>query len=96
MDKINIEVAYATPAKQLILNLSVPVNTSILEAIKLSNISDHFKELQNNLLDNTIQLGIFGKKVDPVKYQLQDRDRIEIYRPLTKTPNQRRLERAKT
>lgn len=96
MDKINIEVAYATPKKQLILNLSIPINTSIIEAIKLSNISDHFKELQNTPLDNTIQLGIFGKKIDPIKYQLQPHDRIEIYRPLTKTPNQRRLERAKT
>jgi putative ubiquitin-RnfH superfamily antitoxin RatB of RatAB toxin-antitoxin module len=47
-----------------------------------------------NIVDK-IPIGIFGKKIDPNTYILQDKDRIEIYRLLTKTPNQKRLERAK-
>lgn len=95
MDTINIEVAYATPDKQLILNVTVPVDTSIIDAIKLSNIQSHFKELQDKELDVNITVGVFGKKISALTYKLQERDRIEIYRPLAKTPNQRRLERAK-
>lgn len=95
MDTINIEVAYATPDKQLILNITVPIDTTIIDAIKLSKIQSHFKELQDKELDVNLTVGVFGKKISPLTYQLQERDRIEIYRPLAKTPNQRRLERAK-
>jgi putative ubiquitin-RnfH superfamily antitoxin RatB of RatAB toxin-antitoxin module len=94
MEKINIEVAYATPHQQLIIPLKLNANTSILEAIRLSNITNKFAELKPITLDDTLIVGIFGKKIDILSYKLQERDRIEIYRPLAKTPNQRRLERA--
>lgn len=92
---ITVEVAYATPEKQKIITLHVPINTAILDAINQSKICEEFAELKMLHFDHITPIGIFGKKIDPQTYQLQDKDRIEIYRPLAKTPNQRRLERAK-
>ncbi len=95
MQQITVEVAYATPAKQIIVPLTITINTPIIEVIRLSNINSYFPELINLLNDlSQFQIGIFGKKVN-IDYQLQANDRIEIYRPLTKTPNQKRLERVK-
>lgn len=95
MNLIKIEVAYATPNKQLIIPICVADNTSILEAIILSSIAQHFPEDKLEKLDINSPIGIFGKKINVETYQLRDKDRIEIYRPLNKTPNQKRLERAK-
>jgi putative ubiquitin-RnfH superfamily antitoxin RatB of RatAB toxin-antitoxin module len=92
---INIEVAYATPNKQLIIPVSVPDNISVLEAITLSGIVKHFPEHKLDQLDINSPIGIFGKKINAQIYKLRDKDRIEIYRPLNKTPNQKRLERIK-
>ena len=89
LNKINVEVAFATPVKQIIKELYVEGNTSIVDIIRLSNINEDFLEFD---LPN-MPYGVFGKKIDN-NYQVQDGDRIEIYRPLAKTPNQRRLERA--
>lgn len=91
---MQIEVAYATLKKQMIIPLVVNEKTSIIEAIHQSKIDLEFTELDlSNLKD--LVVGVFGKKIDINTYVLQEQDRIEIYRPLAKTPNQRRLERAK-
>jgi len=91
---ITIEVAYATPDKQIIVTINVAENTSVLEAIILSDIAQHFPEAKLDQLDTNSPIGIFGKKINVEIYKLRDKDRIEIYRPLAKSPNQRRLERA--
>lgn len=80
---LRIEVAYATPEKQTILVLDIPDNTTARAAIKLSSIKDEFPEID---LDNA-RLGIFGKLIAE-DYQLQERDRIEIYRPLLADPKE--------
>ena len=56
---MKIEVAYATPAKQLIRVLEVSEDTQAEEAVRLSKISDEFPEID---LDN-LKLGIFGKAI---------------------------------
>ncbi|MDQ5921319.1 MAG: uncharacterized protein QG673_1377 [Pseudomonadota bacterium] len=92
---MQVEVTYAIPAKQVVLRVDVLQNqTSVLEAIYMSKINAEFPELD---LSNSTKLcvGIFGKKINLDTYHLQPNDRIEIYRPLCKTPNERRLERAK-
>ena len=96
MDQITVEVAYATPEQQIIIPLQITIGTIIANAIIMSKISSYFPELDiayEDLL--SLPIGIFGKKIDINTYYLQDQDRIEIYRPLNKTPNQKRLERAK-
>ncbi len=87
---LNIEVAFATPQQQTIIPLTVTTLTGVVEAINLSQIQQLFPEYK--LTD--LPIGIFGKRIDHTNYQLRNGDRIEIYRLLNKTPNQRRLDRA--
>jgi putative ubiquitin-RnfH superfamily antitoxin RatB of RatAB toxin-antitoxin module len=95
---ILVEVAFATPSKQLIVPLTVPIGTTAYQAVVLSNIKDEFDEID---LD-TMPMGIFSKLLDgkgrptAKEYVLQIRDRVEIYRPLTIDPMQARLNRAET
>ena len=85
----NVEVAYATPEKQLIL--TVPFNELLAakEAINLSGMLERFPEI--DLAENSI--GIFSKpcKLDTV---LREGDRVEIYRPLIADPKEVRRQRA--
>lgn len=95
---IDIEVAYALPNLQKIIAIQVPIGTTVFDAIRLSGICNFFKDVDLLKEQNirSARIGIFGRKIDPNAYVLQDKDRIEIYRPLTKTPNQKRLERTHT
>lgn len=88
-DWIAIEVAYATPAKQVILKLAVEPGTGLELAVRSSGILEQFPEI--DLAQNKV--GIFGKlaKLDDV---LQPGDRVEIYRPLIADPKEVRKQRA--
>lgn len=88
---IKIEVAFATAELQKIIPLELESECTLLEAIQLSKINQFFPDYDFSQLP----LGIFGKRIfKPEEYQLKNGDRIEIYRSLNKTPNQKRLERA--
>jgi putative ubiquitin-RnfH superfamily antitoxin RatB of RatAB toxin-antitoxin module len=93
--QIKVEVAYATPTKQVIKCLTVPVTATVMEVIQQSQIEDEFPASTIISPNAPMVVGVFGKKIDPVTYKLQDQDRIEIYRRLRKSPNEKRLERAK-
>lgn len=88
---IQIEVAYATPARQLIMPLRVDESCTMVEAVKLSGICDVFPEID---MEN-LSLGIFGKtEKTPESKVLKAGDRIEIYRPLVADPKEARKRRA--
>ena len=87
---IEIEVAYALPEKQFLERLKVPNGTSVAQAIRLSGICTKFSERQ----PNDKNLGIFGTLVKSEKI-LRNHDRIEIYRPLTVDPKEKRRKRVK-
>lgn len=93
---IDVEVAYATPERQEIIALQVPVGTTAYEAVLSSGIVDNFPQIN---LDKD-PMGIFSQPMDGRKlplaaeYVLENRDRVEIYRPLEIDPKQARLERA--
>jgi putative ubiquitin-RnfH superfamily antitoxin RatB of RatAB toxin-antitoxin module len=93
---ISVEVAYAAPEKQLILQIDVAVGTTAFEAAELSGIVNEFETIDLN----KDAMGIFSKVLDgknmprPKEYILKARDRVEIYRPLTIDPKQARLVRA--
>ena len=87
---ISVEVAYALPNKQLIKSLEVPRGPSAIEAVRLSGIDADFEELS---LDQSLQLGIFGKVVKG-EQALQAGERVEIYRPLQVDPKEVRKRRA--
>ncbi len=93
---IPIEVAYATPTRQLIIAMEVPLGTTAYEAVIRSGITDEFEEIN----PDKDPMGIFSKVLDgkgkplPKDYQMQERDRVEIYRPLIIDPKQARRQRA--
>ncbi len=84
-----VEVAYATPEKQIILECEVDTATPVRDVVRNSGIDAHFPEID---LDNC-DLGVFGKAIAP-GYELVAGDRIEIYRPLIADPKEIRRQRA--
>ncbi len=93
---IKVEVAYALPQKQKIIELKVKPGTTALAAVKLSDIVHHFPEID----PATAAMGIFGQLLGtkglalPGDYILQPGDRVEIYRPLIADPKLVRKQRA--
>lgn len=89
LPSLNVEVAYATSAEQMIIPLQVIEGTTAGEAIELSKILSRFPEID---LSKT-KVGIFSQicKLDTV---LKQNDRVEIYRSLLIDPMQARRERA--
>lgn len=89
-DKIQIEIAYATPHQQLIVECEVEQGSSPREAVIQSDINQYFPEIDKQQCD----IGIFGKAIRP-DHKLENGDRIEIYRPLLADPKEVRKRRAK-
>lgn len=88
-NEILVEVAYALPQRQLIVELKVPEGTTAEQAVEKSGILQKFPEI--DLAEN--KLGIFGKLTKPDTV-LHERDRVEIYRPLIADPKEIRRQRA--
>jgi putative ubiquitin-RnfH superfamily antitoxin RatB of RatAB toxin-antitoxin module len=86
---ILIEVAYARKDKQVVLELQMPADTNIEQAIMASGILKQYAEIN---LDES-EIGIFGK-VYSKGQRLQTGDRVEIYRPLIHSPKDARRIRA--
>jgi hypothetical protein len=86
---IRVEVIYALPREQVLLDVQVPQGSTVEEAIKLSGILQKYPAI--DLASNKV--GIFAKlsKLDVV---VRDKDRIEIYRPLIADPKEVRRKRA--
>lgn len=90
-DMIRIEVAYALPKKQKIISLNVPVGTSVYDAALQAGMEKYFPELDVA----TLPMGIFGKAVaKPQETEIQEGQRIELYRPLLVDPKEVRKQRA--
>jgi putative ubiquitin-RnfH superfamily antitoxin RatB of RatAB toxin-antitoxin module len=88
-DKKLIEIAYATPARQEIIECEIEAGTSVRDAVRLSDITRYFPEIDPESCD----IGVFGKLVT-ADYDLIEGDRIEIYRPLIADPKEVRRQRA--
>ncbi len=87
--EIEVEVVYALPEVQTLIQLKVPEGATATEAVHKSGIQERHPEIdfEKN------KLGIFGKlvKADAVLHQ---NDRVEIYRPLIADPKEVRRKRA--
>ncbi|MGP6431620.1 RnfH family protein [Pseudomonas paraglycinae] len=90
---IEVEVVYAAVDRQVLRVISVAEGTTVRAALMASGIDAEFPELDLK----SCPLGIFGKVIaDPDTRQVQEGDRIEIYRPLLADPKEvRRLRAAK-
>ncbi|MCC4263663.1 RnfH family protein [Oceanimonas baumannii] len=86
---IQVEVVYALPEKQTVLNLRVAPDATVREIIEQSGILRQFPEL--DLEKNAV--GIFSRQVK-LEHSVHDGDRIEIYRPLLADPKEIRRRRA--
>jgi len=93
---IAVEVAYALPYQQKIIELKVLPGTTALAAVERSGIGKIFPEID---VVNA-KMGVFGQALGtkglgaPHEYVLNPGDRVEIYRPLICDPKDARRRRA--
>ncbi|MBI3779009.1 MAG: RnfH family protein [Gammaproteobacteria bacterium] len=84
-----VEVAYATPASQEVIEVSVSPGATVQEVIRASGLLEKYPEI--DLSQNRV--GIFSELVRP-QDAVHDGDRVEIYRPLIADPKEARRKRA--
>lgn len=85
---MEVEVAYATPKRQLIVNVKLPRGATVAQAIHASGIREEFPQIEASP-----PVGIFSRKVS-LDYVLSAGDRVEIYRPLIADPKELRRQKA--
>lgn len=88
-EMLQIQVCYARPDKQELVDLKLPEGATLQQALEQSGLLQKHPEI--DLKKN--KFGIFAKlsKLDAV---LRDKDRVEIYRPLIADPKEVRKQRA--
>lgn len=86
---ITVEIAYACPDKQRIITIQVEAGSSIETVIDRSGILEVFPEI--NLLKQKV--GVFSK-IKKLTDEVEEGDRVEIYRPLIIDPKEARRNRA--
>lgn len=88
-DRIKVEVAYARPEAQVIIETEAEAGATVRKVIEVSGILTRFPELDLE----SFRVGIFGRLTD-LDTGLENGDRIEIYRPLIADPKDSRRLRA--
>ncbi|MCZ4295941.1 RnfH family protein [Vibrio sinaloensis] len=88
-DMIHVEVVYALPHEQRIFTLVVKEAMTVEEIIVQSGVLELYPEI--DLSKNKV--GVFSRNVK-LDSTVQDKDRIEIYRPLLADPKEIRRKRA--
>jgi uncharacterized protein len=90
---ISVQVCYALPTRQALLDVAVPEGATLREAVEASGIIRQFPEIDLTVL----RTGIFGH-LAPLDAVLHEGDRVEIYRPLQVDPKaarQRRVDKTR-
>lgn len=85
---INVEVAYAEPERQYLLELAVPAGSDVKHVLNQSGL---IERLELDLKVNRV--GIFGRLVE-LDHLVAEGDRVEVYRPLTADPKEIRRQLA--
>lgn len=86
---LQIEIAYARPDAQLIVELQVENGATVEQAIQQSGILGKFPEIDLSVN----KVGIFGKLAE-LQQPVRAGDRIEIYRHLLADPKLVRRQKA--
>lgn len=89
VESIRVRVVYALADRQSIVDLVVPPQTTVAQAVEKSGLIGRFAEIGSQPL----QCAIFGRVV-AASDTLADGDRVEILRPLLVDPKQSRREAA--
>ncbi|NKC13632.1 MAG: RnfH family protein [Gammaproteobacteria bacterium] len=85
MASIDVQVVYALPGEQTVVDLQVTAGTSAREAILASGILERYPAID---LARTA-IGVYAEVVS-LDYELEPGDRVEIYRPLMIEPREQR------
>ena len=86
---VRVDVAYARPDQQAVVELQLPAGADVATAIERSGLLARFPEIDLRVH----AVGVFGKKVS-LDRTLSDGDRVEIYRALVADPKEVRRRRA--
>ena len=86
---ICVEVVYVLPGQCWSAPLALPAGSSAAQALALAMAAG----LHRCIGPETLQMAVFGRIVEPGA-MLRDGDRLELLRPLTMDPKQRRRVRA--
>ena len=86
-----VEIAFAMADQQFVKELQLQEGAVVRDAVVASGFTEQFEQVQ---LDDT-PVGIYGLRVS-YDDELQDGDRVELYRPLESDPMEARRSRAKT
>lgn len=78
---IKVEVVYATPARQHVERVTVPIGSTAREVIEKSDLLSRFVDI--DLSENKV--GIYSRLIE-LGAVVEDGDRLEIYRPLKADP----------
>lgn len=90
MTKMHVEVIFALPGEQDVIDVELPDLSTVEDAIRESKILDKYPDI--NMDEN--KTGIFGKAAKKEDV-LHPGDRVEIYRELIGDPKEIRRQRAK-
>ena len=86
---MKVEVAYATPADQVVVEVELPTGATLAQAIEVSGLLQRFPTID---LRNGV--GVFGAR-RALTDTVSEGDRVEIYRPLIVDPKDQRRRRAR-
>jgi putative ubiquitin-RnfH superfamily antitoxin RatB of RatAB toxin-antitoxin module len=86
---IEVEVVFALPDEQDLVEVALPEGATLIEAITRSGICERHPEIDLEVN----KVGIFGK-ASRLDASLSAGDRVEIYRPLIADPKTARKKRA--
>ncbi|TCV92186.1 RnfH family protein [Biostraticola tofi] len=89
MPEIHVEVVYALPEKQYLRKVVLEEGSTLEQAIKASGLLTQRRDI--SLATNKV--GIFSRPAK-LEDQVNDGDRVEIYRPLLVDPKELRRQRA--
>ncbi len=89
MSKIEVELVFALPDRQVLRTLVVAADANVREVIRDSDIQAEFVDVEIG----NLSIGIWGTEVAPDQI-LKQGDRIEIYRPLELEPREARRQLA--
>lgn len=88
-DKLNIEVVFALPNRQKLVELQLDVGATIAEAIEASGLDAEFEDVDFS----SCEVGVWSKP-QRRDHVLRDKDRVEVYRPLDMDPREARRQLA--
>ncbi|MEL6978365.1 MAG: RnfH family protein [Pseudomonadota bacterium] len=78
---MNVGVAFAKPTAQVWLKIVVPDGSTVRDVIERSGLLEQFPEIDLE----TNKVGVFGQLAKLDK-EVQEGDRVEIYRAITADP----------